>query len=140
MMAGYIKANDLAPDLVLCSAAARTRETLERMTPVFEPAPRIDYREAFYGAGVRVWMTAFREVEDADCVLAVGHNPTMEALAKHLIDTSRSDAEAANWLSEKFPTAALAIFELAIRSWRDLTRGTGALKAFVTPKSLGSIH
>ena len=39
-------------------------------------------------------------------------------------------------LTQKFPTAALAVFDFEITSWRNLKPGSGQLVDYVRPKDL----
>ena len=39
-------------------------------------------------------------------------------------------------MAEKYPTAGLAIFDLAVGDWTSANFGCGRLERFVTPRSL----
>ena len=49
-VAGHIEAERIRPDLVLCSPARRSRETLERVEPAFGDPVETRFEEALYGA------------------------------------------------------------------------------------------
>jgi phosphohistidine phosphatase len=74
----------LRPDLVLCSPAARTRQTwhgaavaLAQAAP--DPAaPEVHYEPSLYSGGRTEVVDLLRAVpDDIDTVLVVGHNPTI---------------------------------------------------------------
>src|SRR5262245_58948257 len=85
-IAAYLRERDIEPELVLCSSARRTRETLERLEPVLgSPAVRIE--PELYAAGASALLERLRRVPDAvGSVMLIGHNPGMEDLA---IDVAR---------------------------------------------------
>jgi phosphohistidine phosphatase len=112
----YLREHDIEPELVLCSSAARTRETLERVGLT----GRIE--DALYGAGASALLARLHEVPDeVASVMLIGHNPGMQQLAFDLAG-----------LDDKFPTAALAT--LACDGWSDLQRAE--LVDYVKPKDL----
>lgn len=126
---------DAAPDLVLCSPARRTRETLAGLGLFDSAAENVRYVDALYHAPGDYIPIIAAEGGNADCVLVVGHNPTIHATALGLADTG--DPQQLDALAGKFPTAALAVLSLPISSWRGLRVGTGKLAGFHTPRELG---
>jgi len=123
----------LVPDLVLCSAARRAVETWEALAPSLgrEPAVKL-YRSLYLAAPARILETVRRAPDEAGAVLVIGHNPGMERLAAQLAGPG-SDPEALAELTAKYPTAALAVFELDAGSWRDVELGACRLEAFLKP-------
>jgi phosphohistidine phosphatase len=132
-MARHLEAERIRPDLVLCSPARRTRETLERVERAF--GDRVDARldESLYGASEAELFELLeglpREVES---VMLIGHNPGLEELALALA----SEGEALPRMREKYPTAALATIDLPADRWSDIERGGGELVAYVRPADL----
>ena len=133
-MAAYMKAQGLQPDLVLCSAARRTRDTWSLMAGALGQ-PRTTYLEEIYEAEASALATAIRRAPaSARRLMLIGHNPGLEDLADVLIGSGDSNGRKA--LAEKFPTAALAVIDFDIETWRDLAPATGRLTLFMTPKRL----
>jgi len=86
----WLRQHGAAPDRVLCSPAARTRETCERVLSIVGYTDvRTDARiyEATPGTLIRV----LDEHRDAESVLLVGHNPGLESLAA-LLSEGASDS------------------------------------------------
>ena len=111
----------LVPDLVLVSAAKRTRQTWERIAA--ELATKVTEREAraLYLAGPSKIMDAVRRAPaEARRLMVVGHNPGMENLLERLTGEAR-----------EFPTCALAILALDIDDWRRAEDAT--LERFIVP-------
>jgi phosphohistidine phosphatase len=119
----------VAPELVLCSPAARTRETLERVLPALAGVD-VQVDDELYGAPSEALLERLRAVPDeVGSVMLIGHNPGLQDLAL----TLASDNALRERVAAKFPTAALAT--LALPSWR-LSPGDGELVDFVVPKEL----
>lgn len=104
----------LAPDLVLVSAAKRTRQTWELIAA--ELGTEVAEREAraLYLAGPAKIMDAIRRASpEVRRLMVVGHNPGMENLFERLTGEARA-----------FPTCALAILALDADDWRQAERAT----------------
>jgi phosphohistidine phosphatase len=138
-MARYMRSKDYLPGVVLCSTAQRTRETLDLLLTVWSERPVIRYENALYLADWPVLLANLKKAPArASPLLLVGHNPGMEQLAVALALQSSGVAERARLqrLTRKFPTAALAVLDFDITSWRNLKPGLGKLVEFVRPKDL----
>ena len=121
-------------DLVLCSPARRTLETMELVLAGFGAGPRRLIESDLYLAdSARLLARLARLGEDAENVLLVGHNPGLRDLALSLAD--KGSADYASLAAGKFPTAARVSFDLAT-PWRELGSRRHPLVAYVTPKSL----
>jgi phosphohistidine phosphatase len=128
-MAGYLRENEIAPELVLCSTARRARETFERIEPALG-APEVWHERDLYGVSPGKLLERLRSVPDGvGSVMVIGHNPTLEDLALDLARPSSKREE----LEVKFPTGALAALEFP-GTWRELDEAE--LVAFVRPRDL----
>lgn len=124
----------LAPALVLCSSAARTRQTLALLQPVLAGRPEIKLEDGLYLADARSLLARLRRVpEKCGSVLVVGHNPGLHELAVLLLQPG--SGAAGRRLAESMPTGALAGFELD-GPWGALDSGGVKLLHYVTPKEL----
>ncbi|MFC4175148.1 SixA phosphatase family protein [Microvirga sp. GCM10011540] len=134
-MAHYLKDEDLVPDLVLVSPARRTVETWDLAQPILgDVEARQDGR--IYEAPVARLLTVLQEVgPEASTLLMIGHNPGFEDLAALLI--ADGDRDGMLRMSQKYPTAGLAVIDFPQQTWREVARKSGRLERFATPKSLG---
>jgi phosphohistidine phosphatase len=133
-LAVYVRANGIRPELVICSPARRTRETLDGVAPggerLFEP-------ELYSASAADVLERVRRVPETTGSVMVIGHNPAMQILVLRLAKTGKpavagSELEA---VRAKFPTGALATLSLECE-WSELTPGRAALVGLVRPKQL----
>jgi phosphohistidine phosphatase len=118
----------LEPDLVLCSSATRTRETLELLE--LPATTDVLIEDRLYGATASALLDRLRTVPAAvRSVMLLGHNPGVEELAATLVKDRRA-------APERFPTAAVADLRLPIRTWTELEPRIARLHGFVVPRKL----
>ena|SRR5436190_2043923 len=119
------------PQLILCSSAVRTRETVELMQPALTVST-VQVEEELYAASTDGLLARVRLVPDeVTSVMLIGHNPGLQLLALLLA----SGGDGLERLREKFPTAALATLELP-SGWTGLGAGGATLADYVIPKQL----
>lgn len=132
---GHHLAKTIGPlDLVLCSSALRTRETLELVLANFTNTPYSAIEGELYAASQEQLMERLHRLSEEETnVLLIGHNPGLHELAIALADNSSSHF---NMLAaDKFPTGACASFEVASR-WSALAYSRNGLIGYVTPGAL----
>jgi phosphohistidine phosphatase len=138
-MGQFLREEDCVPDLVLCSAAARTRQTLELVLPQLGKLPAVKPLDELYLAR---WLTIITQIRQAPkatgTLMVVGHNPGLEDCARKLARPpgdakSRKLHEA---MRSKFTTGAVAVFDFEIADWSKVEPGEGELEFFTTPKEL----
>lgn len=135
-MGAFLARERVAPDLVLCSTAARTRATLDIVLEYLEPPASIVYEDDLYLATPTQLMARIKRLaaERWPHVMIVGHNPGLHEAALVLIASGNIDARES--LHEQLPTSGLVVIDFAFDDWRELHPQCGRLERFVTPKSL----
>ncbi len=135
----YMAKHGYQPDLVLCSSAQRTMQTLELLVPeLARPAPK-EALDALYLAEPEVLLAHIRRAPNAAKVLLlIGHNPGLEQLAWQLSRTpvKRKTQDLMDQMEEKFPTCALAVLDFPVQHWSGVWEKGGTLIDFVRPKDL----
>jgi phosphohistidine phosphatase len=127
MLAGF------RPELALVSAAERTRETWAIASLGLSPAPELALEQTLYLCSPAQLLARLQAVPaTVRSVVAVGHNPCMHEIAVWL--ARNAEEREAAVMREKFPTAALAIFDLREGGWARLTPESVALRRFATPR------
>lgn len=126
----WLRANVPAIDLVLCSSATRTRQTLDR-TGISAP---VTYSERLYGATPGTMIDEINQVgDDVATLLVVSHEPTMSQVSLGLADPDNSDADAAERISRKYPTSAIAVLRVP-GGWSGLQLSGAELTSFHVPR------
>jgi phosphohistidine phosphatase len=117
-------------DAVLCSTAARARETLTR-TGLDAP---VTFDDRLYDAVPGTIIDVINGVDDGVAtLLVIGHEPAMSNVAVGLAGAPGSSQAAAERISAKFPTSAIAVLRTDA-PWRDLTMGAAVLVTFHVPR------
>lgn len=125
-MGTLIADNDLVPDVIVSSPAARARATTELAAEAMKYSGDAIFDPEIYEASPNTLVRVLSEISDEyETAMLVGHNPGLESLVYHLTG-----------VFEPMPTAALAVIQLDIESWGDLNSGTGDLSAIYRPREL----
>jgi phosphohistidine phosphatase len=123
----------IQPELVLCSPAERTRETLELLRPALGETRTTRLEAELYAASSDQLLERIRAVPaPVASLMLIGHNPGLQQLALALA----SPGAELERLRTKFPTAALATLTIANTPWSQLDEGDAVLAAYVVPKQL----
>jgi phosphohistidine phosphatase len=122
-MGAVMAERGFAPDIIVASPAVRARETARLAKEGGRLAAPITHDERIYEASPQTLKQVVASTDDDyTSVMIVGHNPGMEGFIRLL--TGRMEA---------MPTAALAVIDLDIESWRDIANG-GTLRQLIRPK------
>lgn len=123
----FLRALDLAPDIVLASPAVRARRTAEIALEAAGWALAVRIESGFYeGRGDSVLAVLRETASEVRTVLAVGHEPVWSELVSGLAGGGRV----------RFPTAALACLGLEADGWEAIGWGGTELRWLVTPRLL----
>jgi len=125
----------IEPELVLCSAARRTRDTLDLVLPELKVEPEVVYDEALYHASPAKMLEILHGVRPGvNRVMLVGHNPELQAFALDLVGAGPKHFR--DRLMTKYPTAGLAVINFAAGLWKSVTVNSGTLNLFLAPKDV----
>ena len=120
-------------DLAVVSTARRTRETWDLARQSLQPAPDLALEPGLYLSSAGSLIARLREISDRfRHVLVIGHNPGLHEIAFWLASSGASTL-ARSEMQRKFPTAALAVFQLGETPWSALAPETARLDLFATP-------
>ena len=122
----FMRKQRLRPDMVLCSPAKRTRETIALVLETAGITTELRYDERIYEASVMRLLEIVSQIDDDKMeVMLVGHNPGMENLLERLTGET-----------ERMPTAALALITLNAEKWSEAEAQGGRLERLVKAKEL----
>jgi phosphohistidine phosphatase len=118
----WLRASGYRPEVVLCSAARRARQTWQYVAETLGAEAEVLTEERLYGAGAGDLAAIVRETPaGTGTLMYVGHNPAAADLVAMLTGTE-----------PHFPTAAIAIIG-AIGDWADLAPAQHELQDTWTP-------
>jgi phosphohistidine phosphatase len=134
-MGAWLAGAGFGPDIVLCSTARRTRETLELIRGSLPAEVHTEFAQSLYMAAPREMLTEIGKAPaKAGTLMLVGHNPGIGSLAVLL--AGRGEPKALGNMHGKFPTAAIAVLGFDVESWSGIAPGSGKLIAFQRPRDL----
>ena len=136
-MGSHFADSDLRVDRILTSTAARASSTAHLFAEAFDPTLPLESRSDLYHADEMDLLSIGLEEagDDPDArIMLVGHNPGMHDLALFLC--GGGDPKEVARLQGKFPTGALAEFELPEMPMGDFPAHAARLVRFVRPKDL----
>jgi phosphohistidine phosphatase len=128
-MGKLLKDEDLIPDLIISSTAARAKKTAELVAKACKYKGGIVRSHSLYVAELADYLKILQELSDKHkAVLVVGHSPSVEETVEVL--TGSSDVI--------MPTCALAHISLPIHNWAELNKQKikGKLLKVWRPKEL----
>ncbi len=129
-LGAWLASRGYTPDEVLCSDAARTRETWEGAAPALTDAPEVTLKPALYHAGPDVMLAVLRHAK-TDTVMMIGHNPGIAEFAERIVAQMPMNPD-----FKRYPTGATLVVTLEIDDWKDADYGMGAVRDFIVPSEL----
>lgn len=135
VMGRYMAQRDLIPDMVICSTATRSVETLRLVASQWEcDVPAVRDRSLYLTGARTIRQRVAQTEEPVKVILVIGHNPDLHDLT---VELAEPGSQAHRRLAEtKFPTSALAVFHFTISDWPSLRSASGTLVDLKTPKVL----
>jgi phosphohistidine phosphatase len=126
------------PDVAVCSAAVRTRQTADLVAEAMGGRLPVDANQSLYGADPELFLRYVREIDEGvRSALLVGHNPTVVEVAWLLLqvpaDGEDPTTDRAVLEAHGFPTCALAVLTLKVGAWEDVVHGCAVLAGVFKP-------
>jgi phosphohistidine phosphatase len=132
LVATWLSDNNLLPEVILCSSATRTQQTLSRMMETWAAnqvatKTEIVYLDDLYLATAASILSIASRYSDFGSVLVLGHNPGMSDAVSYLSGEEH-----------EMPTASVACFSTKGRLWPDdwLETGMWTLQQWIKPRDL----
>ena len=132
----YVEQQGIEPELILCSSARRTRDTLDGVLPGRDAV----IEDELYVAGPGRLLERLREIDNGTgSVMVIGHNPALQMLTLNLAGGESAErpsrAEGLGEIRRKLPTGALVTLGFE-GPWSELAPGAAELEDYVRPKAL----
>lgn len=126
MMGKAIKERDIAPDVILCSPAKRTKQTIKLVNETAKLKADVTFDEEIYDASAEDLRKVLKkQKKSVNSILLIGHNPGLEELLEELTGKF-----------ERLPTAALVQININADDWSHIKDGGNKLAWIVRPKDL----
>lgn len=119
-------------ELVLCSSAKRTCQTLEELEACWSYRPSISIDDTLYNADKSDALTLIAQVSNSTrSILIIGHNPLVWELAHEF----SPQGEVKDRISQRYPTCSLTSLVFESDSW-NIRNSVANYASFLTPKDL----
>lgn len=134
----WLLENNLAPEMILCSSALRTRQTCTWVSSELgDLAPTANLSERLYEASEIQVLAEINAVPDSvQTLMVICHQPAVQDVAMRLAGAD-SDMDAVMDLSGGYPTSGLSVLRTT-QSWAALDGADARLTDFVVPRAEGS--
>jgi phosphohistidine phosphatase len=127
LMGKLMQQNELAPQMIVSSPAARARQTIALVSEAAGFASEVQFDDRVYEASpMRLLVASAAFPDQISSAMIVGHNPGMEGFIWHLTGNL-----------EPMPTCALAVLQLDIEKWADIRDNCGTVADVYRPKEQG---
>lgn len=128
LMGNWIAKQNLQPEIVFCSLAARAQGTLQLVSETTNWDPQVIHTADLYLAPAHTYIEYLTQLpEHINSALVIGHNPGIEELVYGQCGEFHP-----------MPTCALAVIEFNIHSWKTLLSSsvTGRLEHHILARDL----
>lgn len=133
-LGGWLKEHKVSPDAVLCSTAARARQTWAAASEAGTMGAIIEHDPRIYNASVPTLIQVLQELDrQPRTVVVVGHAPGIPALAAVLAE----GRDGADRLADGMPTCTVVQLEVEV-PWEGLAAGTARVTAVHTSRASDS--
>jgi phosphohistidine phosphatase len=127
-MAKHLTELGVKPDLILCSPALRTKQTVEFFCEKLNyDYNKIEFDMRLYESSAEDYTQVVRETdEQIRTLVVVGHNPSISDFANQFLQSKISEV----------PTTGVVCLEFEIDNWEIYRATPCELKYFLTPKAI----
>lgn len=127
----FMAQKNYRPDIILCSPATRTRETLAGVLESLGEIPTEYLREIYNGSAGDVLRLIRQQNDKNEKILVVAHNPGVYELTARLAGSGTPSL--LNRLSHGYSPGTLSVLSCPCESWNDLAPGENTLGGFYEP-------
>lgn len=129
----WVAKEKISFDLILCSPALRTRQTLDHMVAQADIEAETRFDDTIYNAMSGTNLALIQDIEDRyQSILVIGHNPGIPGLLRYLI-TEKSLIEKTDWLMRhNYPPCTLSGIDIKTKAWGDIQPASNDL-SFILP-------
>ncbi len=131
VLGNFMKEHALQPDVVLCSPALRTKQTLEYLQESLN-IKNIHYPDALYDGNTSDYLYQIQQVENSvRNLMVVAHNPCIYELA--ILLAAQGSNSMMQRLTEGYPPASLSVVHCLAEEWGSIKPAENTLAILVDP-------
>jgi len=123
VLGSFFKMNNLQPEVIFCSSAKRTRQTLKQIQNIFQFENRIKFKDELYLASMGEMFDLVSNLKSKKDALIIGHNNGISDLVTYLTDDF-IDVPTCTFVSLSFDTS----------NWQEISKGMAKMDVYFSPK------
>lgn len=123
VLGSFLKLNNLKPEVIFCSSAKRTRQTLKEIQKVFKFENSIEFKDDLYLASMGEMFDTVSNLSSKRDALIIGHNNGISDLITYLTD---------DYLD--IPTCTFVSLSFDVKNWNEISKGLAKMDVYFSPK------
>ena len=126
-----MQGNDYIPDVILCSPALRTRQTLEGVQCSIKQ-DNSHFIDILYNGSTGDYLYEIQKVSDAyNNILFIAHNPCIYELV--ILLAAQGDDSEFQRLGEGYSPASFSVISCKAENWKDIQPAENTIKVLLNP-------
>jgi phosphohistidine phosphatase len=126
-----MKAKGFIPDLVFCSPARRTKQTLGKISETLGVL-QTEFQRIIYEGGYNELVELVKEADNSsNALLVVGHNPAIHQFAASMAQEDKNPL--LSRLNVSYAPGTLTVLDVPRESWAELSHGENKLVDLIEP-------
>ena len=123
VLASFLKMNNLQPEVIFCSAAKRTRQTLKEVQKKFKFDNKVQFKDELYLASMGEMFDFVSNLSSENDALIIGHNNGISDLITYLTDDFID-----------IPTCTFVTLSFDVNKWNEISKGLAKMDVYFSPK------
>ena len=115
--------NNLQPEVIFCSSAKRTRQTLKEVQKKFNFDNKIEFKDELYLASMAEMFDFVSNLSSENDALIIGHNNGISDLITYLTDDFID-----------VPTCTFVTLSFDVDNWNEISKGLAKMDVYFSPK------
>ena len=123
VLASFLKMNNFQPEVIFCSSAKRTRQTLKEVQKKFNFDNKIEFKDELYLASMAEMFDFVSNLSSENDALIIGHNNGISDLITYLTDDFID-----------VPTCTFVTLSFDVDNWNEISKGLAKMDVYFSPK------
>ena len=123
VLASFLKMNSLQPEVIFCSSAKRTRQTLKEIQKKFKFENSIEFKDELYLASMGEMFNLVSNLSLKNDALIIGHNNGISDLITYFTDDFID-----------IPTCTFVSLSFDVKNWSEVSKGFAKMDVYFSPK------
>jgi phosphohistidine phosphatase len=123
VLATFLKMNNLQPEVIFCSSAKRTRQTIKEVQDKFKFDNKVKFKDELYLASMGEMFDFVSNLSSENDAFIIGHNNGISDLITYLTDDFID-----------IPTCTFVTLSFDVDNWCEISKGLAKMDVYFSPK------